>query len=96
MIFTKKKLLDRLVNLGIISPKVARESYSKGELNEVEDILLKKEVLDEEGLTKVKGEMLQVPYVDISKKEISSELLKIFSIDVLEEHKAIPFSKKGR
>jgi type IV pilus assembly protein PilB len=95
MIFTKKKLLDRLVNLGIISPKVARESYSKGELNEVEDILLKKEVLDEEGLTKVKGEMLQVPYVDISKKEISSELLKIFSIDVLEEHKAIPFSKKG-
>jgi type IV pilus assembly protein PilB len=95
MMFTKKKLLDRLVNLGIISPKVARESYSKGELNEVEDILLKKEALDEEGLTKVKGEMLQVPYMDISKKEISSDLLKIFPIEKLEEYKAIPFAKSG-
>ncbi len=95
MIFTKKKLLDRLVNLGIISPKVARDNYSKGNLDKVENILLKKEILDEEGLAKVKGEMLHVPYIDVASKQISAELLKIFSIDNLEEYQAIPFFKKG-
>ncbi|MBU0624836.1 Flp pilus assembly complex ATPase component TadA [Patescibacteria group bacterium] len=91
------KLLDILLETG----KLDETQYSflveeqKRTSKSFEELLLERKLVDEDFLTKVKGTILGVPYVDLMGKEIKIEVLNLLPREVAETNQAIAFDRTG-
>lgn len=69
------------------------EARDSGE--SLEEIVLKKNLVKEEQLNKLKAYILGIPYVDLKKSEIDPEILKIIPEQVAKQYNAVAFDKQG-
>ncbi|PIP17632.1 MAG: hypothetical protein COX43_03275 [Parcubacteria group bacterium CG23_combo_of_CG06-09_8_20_14_all_35_9] len=88
-----KILLGKRLILETQIKDLKEESEKSGET--LETLLIKDKLIDEEELTKIKGQILGVPYVDLFNKEIDASVLNIISREVAENYQMIAFDKKG-
>ena len=58
-------------------------------------LLAEKHWLPEEDLAKIKGEVLNIPYIDLKDKEIKPEVLNLITADIAQNYNLAPFSKEG-
>ena len=59
-----------------------------------EGLLLEERIISEEDLVKVKAEMLNIPYIDLSGEVISPDILREFPQEVATRYKFVPFRKE--
>jgi len=59
-----------------------------------EGLLLEERIISEEDLVKVKAEMLNIPYIDLSGEVISPDILREFPQGVAIRYKFVPFRKE--
>lgn len=95
MILNQKRLLDRLTQLGIISMDVAEEVKLEESLVDLEAALIERGVINREDLTKIKGEILNVPYMDLRDKKIAPDIFDVFPMEIIRSHGVIVFDKSG-
>lgn len=69
------------------------EARESGE--NLEDVVLKKKLVSEDNLNKLKAYVLGIPYVDLKKSEIDPEILKIIPEPVARQYNAVAFDKQG-
>ncbi|MFA6096783.1 MAG: ATPase, T2SS/T4P/T4SS family [Candidatus Paceibacterota bacterium] len=61
----------------------------------LEDVVLKKNLVTEEQLNKLKAYILGIPYVDLKKSEVDPDILKIIPEQVARQYNAVAFDKQG-
>jgi len=61
----------------------------------LEDVVLKKKLISDEQLNKLKAYILGIPYVDLKKSEIDPDVLKIIPEQVAKQYNAVAFDKQG-
>ena len=86
-----------LLDFGLISKedlKVALSEVEKGN-KKLEEIILKKKLISEGELNKLKAYILGIPFVDLKESEIDQNILKIIPEPVSRKYKAISFDKQG-
>ncbi len=93
----KEKLRSFLVDLDLITEEGFKRIEKKAEENRIEigDLLISEEILDEERLTRIKAHILGIPFIDLEKVKIPSDLLTIVSENFARANKVVPFSKEG-
>ena len=74
--------------------KVALSEVEKGN-KKLEEIILKKKLISEGELNKLKAYILGIPFVDLKESEIDQNILKIIPEPVSRKYKAISFDKQG-
>jgi len=62
---------------------------------EVDDVLVSRDLISEERLLKLKAYILGVPFVDLKNEKIDSEILKIIPEPIARSHNVIAFRKDG-
>lgn len=70
-----------------------KESRETGE--SLEDVVMKKKLVTEEQLNKLKAYILGIPYVDLTKSEIDPDILKLIPEQVAKQYNAVAFDKQG-
>jgi len=89
-----KDLIQILLKNNKISPKEAEdirlESLSSGKT--AEEIISQKELVNEDDLTQAKGELYQIPFVNLAEKGTSPEALQFIPRPVAERFRFIPFA----
>lgn len=95
--FSKSTLLDLLVNKGYLSNDQLSLLIKKAEEENVtlEDVIESQNIVSEDELVKMKSEILNIPYIDLSGENISQEVFKGFPQDVDLRYKFTPFKKEG-
>lgn len=88
-------LLDELVKRQLLNPQqldsVRSQLASTGK--PVEDILAAVGVIDEEALAKLKGELLNIPYVDLKFLSIPPSVLNMIPASAAENYELAPFER---
>ncbi len=95
MLYNKKILLDRLINLNIVGEDIYQNLKEVEDIEKVESYLIKQGIVTAEDLTKIKAEIFNLPYIDLREFDIDPEILDIFPNDILMNQKIIPFKKEG-
>ncbi|MEI7603675.1 MAG: ATPase, T2SS/T4P/T4SS family [bacterium] len=57
----------------------------------IEDILISKNIVNEEAIAKARSIMYGVPYIDLMKLDITKDVLNLLSIDIYKSYSLIPF-----
>lgn len=91
MLLNKKRLLDRLVQLGIISLDLINDLSKISNMDELEGQLTSKNIISEENLLKIKGDLLNIPFIILYNKKIPSNVLNLLPLDIVTKSQAIPF-----
>ncbi|MDD5109715.1 MAG: GspE/PulE family protein [Patescibacteria group bacterium] len=91
------KLIAALVERKLITAEQATKLGAKGAEDPVgvESAMLKEGWVDEETLTKVKGEMLGVPYIDLAGRTIPPAVLNTLPPTVAENYQMVAFERRG-
>src|SRR3989344_7973282 len=86
-----------LLDAGLLSEKdlKAAASKAKKEDKEVRDVLLADGLITEEELMKLEAYILGIPFVNLEKEKIDSEVLKIIPEPVARAHNIVAFRRKG-
>ena len=86
-----------LLDFGLLSKedielalKEAKESNKK-----LDEVIVKKGLISEEEIDKLKAYILNIPFVNLEKEEIDSEILKIIPEQVARQYNAVAFDKRG-
>ena len=89
----KKFLLDA----GLVSEKQFEKALleSKESGRDVGDILISLNLLPEDELIKIKAHLLGIPFINLEKEKIPTEILKIIPEPIARVHNIIAFSKDG-
>jgi type IV pilus assembly protein PilB len=85
-------LRDNLLTPEKLQHALEEQKMSGGELSR---ILLKLKLIDENTLSHVLSEALELPLIDVSRLKIDQEILKLLSQDVVNKHKVMPVSLLG-
>lgn len=85
-------LRDKLVSLDKLDRALDEQRISGGELSR---ILVKNNFVDENLLSRVLSEALDLPLINVSRLKIDPELLNLLPREVMEKHKIIPISLLG-
>ncbi len=85
-------LRDKLISLDKLDRALDEQRISGGELSR---ILVKNNFVDENLLSRVLSEALDLPLINISRLKIEPELLKLLPREVMEKHKIVPISLLG-
>lgn len=92
------QLRDFIKDSGIVGEKELEESFNeaqkKGE--KLGELLLAKKLVDEIKLRKLYAYIVGVPFVDISKETIASDILQIVPEPIARKYKVVAFDKKGQ
>ena len=92
---TKMRLGEKLIQAGIITnaqlEKALAEQKRNGGL--LGSNLIKLEIIKEEDLLKFLSQQFGYPVIDISKVNISQDLIKLIPPDVVQKHKILPISR---
>jgi type IV pilus assembly protein PilB len=93
----QEELLKALVEEGIVNTDQAREVWRevKEKNKNVEDVILRRKLVDEEGLAKLKAKLYNLPYTNLLEKKIKQEVLNIIPQEVAENYNIICFAKAG-
>ncbi len=69
---------------------------SKRENKRIEDILVNENLISQEDLIRLEAYILGIPFVDLEKEVIDSEILKIIPEPIARSHNIVAFRKKGK
>lgn len=85
-----------LLDFGLISKKELDTVVKEEQKNNIslEEILLKKKLISEDELNKLKAYILGIPFVDLSDADIKIEVLKIIPEQVSRQYRAVAFDKQ--
>ncbi len=91
------RLGDRLIQAGMITPeqlgKALEEQKTNGGL--LGSNLIKLGYLSEGSLLRFLSKQYGFPAIDLSKIEVSTELLKLIPLEIVQKHKVLPVSRAG-
>ena len=87
-----------ILDAGLIKEKDFKlaEQKAKKSKKKVQDVLLAEGLIKEEELIKLEGYILGIPFVNLSKEKIESEVLKIIPEPIAKAHNIVAFRKKGQ
>lgn len=88
-----QKLLPLLIDKGLVTQEVADE-IKLAAINSgvpISQILVKKSLINEEDLLKVKSEILHIPYISLLGRAVSPEILSLIPEPVARKYCVIPF-----
>ncbi len=90
-------LYNKLIEKGVISLDVLEEIKQESQEKKipVEDLLVEKKIISAEEITKIKSEIINIPYVNLSEKLIRSDIFNLLPPYIIENYKIIPFDKNG-
>ncbi len=90
-----KKVRDYLVSGKTANKEQVDEVFKEagGSNLDIFDVLIKKKILDEEDVSKAKGHLLNIPYIDLRKEIIKSEVLKEVPERAALFYQFMPFEK---
>lgn len=96
--FFSKQLLDALKAKNLVSAEVyaTLEQESVEAKKDLEELIREKGILDEEGLAKLKSEILNIPYVSLFGVEILPDVLKIISAEMAKNYQVVAFAEEGK
>lgn len=94
----QNRLIQKLFQDKLISPSQRQQLIKESSQTKksFEELVLAKKIIDEEKLTKVKGELLNISYIDLSGEIIVSETLRLISKEVAENYQIIAFKEIDR
>jgi len=92
-----QQLKSFLLDTGLVNEKQFDKALKKANKTnkKVEDILISENYISQEELIKLKAYILGIPFVNLEKYKISSEVLKIIPEPIARSHNIISFRKKG-
>ncbi len=94
---TPKILIEELIKQGVTTPEVVaeveNEAATTGE--DFGEALIKKGIITDENLLRLKSRIYQLPILDAAGVEINRELSKEISEEIISFYKFIPFAKEG-
>jgi type IV pilus assembly protein PilB len=70
-------------------------SFSDKSFDELQGFLLEKKIMDIEEITRLRGETVGVPYVNLLARSISHEIFEFLSADVVENYEMVAFEREG-
>ena len=85
-----------ILDAGLIKEKdfEKAEQKAKKSKKKVQDVLLAEGLIKEDELIKLEGYILGIPFVNLSKEKIESEVLKIIPEPIAKAHNIVAFRKK--
>ncbi|MBU0648506.1 GspE/PulE family protein [Patescibacteria group bacterium] len=93
---TTKQIIDQLVADKSLSAKQVEAALKELEQGSgLEQVLIKKGLIDEEALTKARAKVYGVPFRDIIGLDIVPEVLNIIPRETAETYRMVAFEKKG-
>lgn len=97
MQLTTEDLKKVFVGSGFVAEKDFNETVESAAYvgSKVEDVLVFRGLLKEEAVAKLVAEYIGVPYVDISKTQITAEVLALVPERLARQYRMIPFAKEG-
>lgn len=92
------QLRDFIKDSGIVKEEELKASFAQAEKEEKKlgEVLLSKKLIDETKLRKLYAYILGVPFVDIAKEIIPSEVLQIVPEPIAKKYKIVAFKKNGQ
>lgn len=92
------QLRDFIKDSEMIGEKELEESFEEAEKQKKKlgELLLSKQLIDEIKLRKLYAYILGVPFVDISKENISPDILQIIPEPIAKKYKIVAFEKNGQ
>ena len=95
-ISVQEEIINKLVSLKLLSNQQLEELKDKAsKTNEnIINLLVKKNVVSSVDIAKVRGKVLNIPFIDLSDEDIKPEYANIISQELAENYKIIPFDKK--
>ncbi len=87
-----------LLDSNLVNKKEFNKALKKAKKTrkQVDDILVAEGVISREKLTELKAYILGIPFVDLEKRDIPSEVLKIIPEPIARRHNIIAFNKDGK
>lgn len=91
-------IIRELANRGILEKKKAAELKMEAETSgrTEEEVILEKNLLEEEKLFQIKSEILKIPFKKVEPEEISAEVLEIIPETTARYYKFAPLKKEKR
>ncbi len=92
------KVIQHLIDEGLISEHdwSIVEIEARLTQQDPEILLLDKKKVSEEDLAKAKSELYNLPFIDLTQKEIPRETLTILPEAAAQNHQIVPFERKGK
>ncbi|MCK5466010.1 Flp pilus assembly complex ATPase component TadA [Candidatus Parcubacteria bacterium] len=86
-----------LLDFGLIAKKDINDSLKEAQENDkrLEEIILKKKLISQEELNKLKAYILGIPFIDLKDSEINPDVLKIIPEPIAKQYSAVAFDKQG-
>ncbi|MFA6098850.1 MAG: GspE/PulE family protein [Patescibacteria group bacterium] len=92
----KKSFLDILVEEGYLTAeKLAELRVEVKDEDELLNLINRKGIVSEEDLTKVRGKIIGVPYIDLFGKTISQSVLHVIPRELAENYHIVSFGRDG-
>ncbi len=93
----KNQLLGGLVAQGILTKQTAEEieSRSLSENKNIEDIIIKEKLVNEDKIIEIKSEILGIPVISLKGEQIQKKILNLIPKEVAENYQVLPFKKVG-
>lgn len=90
-----KQLLEKLVEDGLLKTARVEPLLEDARLarKRVEEVIYERRLVSEEGLVKVKSELLDIPYRKVDIKQITDDLLETLPEETVVNYKVIPLEK---
>lgn len=93
-----ERLKAFLLDSNLVSKKEFNGALKKAKKTgkDVDDILVAEGVISRSKITELKAYILGIPFVDLKKRDIPSEILKIIPEPIARQHNIIAFNKDGK
>ena len=90
-------LVEELIRLGLLARKDAKsyEELARKEDKELGQILIEKDVVSANDLLEIKSHLYHLPIIHLEEIQLSSDILKEISEEVVNFYKIAPFEKEG-
>jgi len=90
----QKNLLDILVTKGLIEPGVLDKIKKEAERDNrnIEELLLERELVPEEKLYRLKGELLKVPFRYLAGYKPGADILKLVPLEAAQHYRFVPLN----
>lgn len=87
-----------LINNGFVSSKILLdlESVKKQTGQSISDLIISKQILGEEDLTKAKAEFFNIPYIDLKKDAVPEDVLALIPKESIMFYNIVPFELKDK
>ncbi len=94
---TPQLLVEELISRGLLTEDVINDVEKEAETDQKDpgEILVKRKLISDEDLLKLKSEIYQLPMVDLSGIKIDKELSKNIPENIVRFYRMIPFAREG-